>query len=285
MKFRLTKATRAVACALGIALTPAATVHAQTLIYQFQVSHVGLTGPGIPAGGPGQQAILGVDMASQTIGNVTLGAAASRIYTVTNTGNVAANLTYSSPSAPVTRSGSCSTSLGANASCTVVLTYAPTVASGASTYTVTVSASGTSVALAEIGAGYNPGQPAIAAVAYNPGQPYIAPSGYVAGAGYGGGVWAMQSYSSTWAPGPYSSYPAFISYSNVSAGSQGPDGTTFTRNEGIESGGQYYLITTIYAVSGSTYHSAGYYSNPGQPYIAPTPAVVGQAYIAPSGGM
>lgn len=280
--------------------------------------------------GIGQQAVLVADMASQTIGTVTLGASASRSYTVTNTGELAARLAYTALSAPVTRSGSCATELSPNASCTVVLTYAPTVASGASTYTVTVSAPGTSVALTAIGAGfnpgqsaieavayhpgqpyiaptpaapgqpyiaptpaapgqpyiapvpYNPGQPYIAAVAYNPGQSYVAPSGWVAPTSrYSGGVLNFSSYVLDNTAGNYSGLPAFTS--GGSAGSKA-NGTTVVRWEGLQSGGLWYRISSTYTVTGAklTETTPGYYTNPGRPYIAPTPATPGQPYIAPT---
>lgn len=61
-------------------------------------------------------------------GTLVLGSAVSKTFTLTNTGDVAAELTPGALPADVTRAGTCATSLGAGQSCDVIFTWTPAAA-------------------------------------------------------------------------------------------------------------------------------------------------------------
>lgn len=102
--------------------------------------------------GTGQAAILTADSTVQAFAGVAIGSTSSRTTTITNSGNIAASLNFSAVSAPFSRAGTCTTSLPAGASCTVVLTYAPTDTS-TSSGALTVSALNTSATVSYSGTG------------------------------------------------------------------------------------------------------------------------------------
>lgn len=107
--------------------------------------------------GTGQLPALSLTPATYDFGVVPIGDSVQQSFTLTNSGNLSATLAFSPVAAPVTRSGTCAATLAPGASCTVVLTYAPT---SASTTTVNLTASssgfnqsGTSAAVAITGTG------------------------------------------------------------------------------------------------------------------------------------
>lgn len=233
------------AASLAVAASCVATVtFAPTAVQAYSgslsIAFANASAQTVTLSGTGAQPALATNYTSQTIGNVNVGSSSSKTFTVTNTGNLAGALSYTALSAPASRSGTCAATLGAGASCTVIMTYAPTVASGARTYTVTVSAPGTSVSLSIVGAGYNPG------------QPYVAPSTW----GHYGNVTrsstcdAIQNYDGSYAmyncPYVYDSYTILYSYP--------------------VSGGNYYYVQYYYP----SYEWIQDGSSPGQPYIAPS---------------
>jgi len=114
-----------------------------------------LTGAGTKSAalsGTGQSAALVVDAATQAFGNTAIGSTISKTYTLSNNGNIPAALTASAPAVPVTKSGTCATTLNAGASCTVVLTFAPTDTTTVSG-SIQVAATNTSVTLSYSGTG------------------------------------------------------------------------------------------------------------------------------------
>jgi hypothetical protein len=88
--------------------------------------------------GVGTGDLLQVSPTVQTFGNTLPGSSESRTFVLSNTGNAATGLSYSSLTAGVTRAGTCGATLAASSTCTVVLTYTPTDTLGVTgTFTVT----------------------------------------------------------------------------------------------------------------------------------------------------
>jgi hypothetical protein len=83
---------------------------------------------------------------------VSIGSSSAKTFTVSNTGNIAAALTYSALPTGVTKAGTCATTLAASTSCTVVLTFAPTTTAAVGG-PLTLGATATSVALNFSGTG------------------------------------------------------------------------------------------------------------------------------------
>lgn len=103
--------------------------------------------------GNGQQAQLGVSPSSLAFGNVTTGQSTAASFTLTNSGNVAASSLAINPPAGYTQTNNCGTSLAAQASCSVNVTFSPTASTAysgnlqitSSATTVNVPVSGTGV--------------------------------------------------------------------------------------------------------------------------------------------
>lgn len=134
------------------ATTTFAPTAAQNYSGTLSVGYAGVATQTVTLSGTGQAAVLGADITTQAFGTVAIGGTSSKTSTITNTGNIAATLNFSAVTAPFSRSGTCSTTLAAAASCTLVLTYAPTDTS-LSTGSVTVSATSTSTTVSFSGTG------------------------------------------------------------------------------------------------------------------------------------
>jgi hypothetical protein len=112
---------------------------------------VSLSGTGAAAGAPNVAASTG----SLAFGSVSVGQTSpGQTITVTNTGAVAAsNMSYPAAPAKFNKSGTCAgATLGAGASCTIVLSYSPTAA-GADNATYTFTGGGKSFPIALSGTG------------------------------------------------------------------------------------------------------------------------------------
>ena len=159
VSFAGTGVTQSNTCAAALAVGSSCTVTltfapttAQLYGGTLSIAVNGLSTQTVSVTGTGQSAVLSVDSASQAFGTVSIGSSMSKTFTLTNNGNIPAALTIDAVSTPVVKTGTCSTTLAAGASCTVILTYSPVDTSSVSG-TVNVRATNAAVALSYSGVG------------------------------------------------------------------------------------------------------------------------------------
>lgn len=109
-------------CTISTTFTPTAS---GTSTGTLSVAYSGVAASNVALTGIGLADNLTSNTSSQGFGMVNVGSSSTMSFTVTNVGTVATPLSYSTLPASVSRSGSCSGTLGVSASCTVVLTYTP----------------------------------------------------------------------------------------------------------------------------------------------------------------
>ena len=117
-----------------------------------QLSELRVFGGGTP---PPPAAVLGFAPASLNLGSTTVGAtSATQTATLTNTGTATATISSIAKTGDFNQSNNCGTSLAVNASCTVTVSFTPTVTGGRTgSVTVTSNATGSPTTLALSGTG------------------------------------------------------------------------------------------------------------------------------------
>ena len=167
---------------------------------------------GVTLAGNGQQAQLGVSPSSLAFGNVTTGQSTAHNFTLTNSGNIAATSLAINPPSGYTQTNNCGTSLAAQASCTVSVTFAPTasttysgnlqITSSATTVSVPVSGTGVCASGSQIftnSGTFSPvaGCSTYRVVAVGGGGGGSGLQGTVSGGGGGGGYVSVGTYNVT----------------------------------------------------------------------------------------
>lgn len=100
----------------------------------------GVASRSVAYSGTGQVAVLATSVSSYNFGTVAAGATSSHTLTVSNTGPVATTLSFTGLAAPYAQTGgTCNATLAAGATCTYVVSFAPTAAAS---YTDTLSVAG-----------------------------------------------------------------------------------------------------------------------------------------------
>jgi hypothetical protein len=136
-------------CTVNVTFTPT-TINSNPGVLSFN-TNAGTQA--VTLSGNGQGAVLGAAPTSLAFGNVGAGQSATQSFTLTNSGNLAATSIAITPPSGFTQTSTCGSSLAAQASCSVSVTFSPTattsyggnlqVTSSASTLSIPVSGTGT----------------------------------------------------------------------------------------------------------------------------------------------
>lgn len=139
----------AASCTANVTFTPTTN---GTRTGFLTINYAGVATKNVALTGVGLADNLSVTPSSQNFGGVLIGSSSALTYTLSNAGNVSAPLDFGTLPAEVTRSGTCSTSLAASSSCSIILTYAPLTSAGVSG-ALTVTAQNTNVSMSYAGSG------------------------------------------------------------------------------------------------------------------------------------